>query len=191
VELQVPTCVHSDVAESTTVTRGKLLALIARQPPALIIMEACSGAHDWARRFRAVGHEIRLLAPQYVVPFRHGQKSDPNDALVLTEAGLRPSIPSVPVKSVEQQDIQAQHRVRERLVKNRTALINQIRGLLLEYGIVIPQGIYRLRKHVPRILEDADNGLTMTFRDLLQSLAREAQGPRCLHCRGDATAHPA
>jgi transposase len=158
---------------NTTVTRGKLLALIARQSPALIVMEACSGAHDWARRFRAVGHEVRLLAPQYVVPFRHGQKNDPNDALVLTEAGLRPSIPSVPIKSVEQQDIQAQHRVRERLVKNRTALVNQIRGMLLEYGIVIPQGLYRLRKRMPGILEDADNGLSLAFRDPLQSLAQE------------------
>lgn len=158
---------------NTTVTRGKLLALIARQPPALIIMEACGGAHDWARRFRALGHEVRLLAPQYVVPFRHGQKNDPNDARALTEAGVRPSLPTVPIKSVEQQDIQALHRVRARLVKNRTALANQMRGLLLEYGVVIPQGISRLRKHVPRILEDADNELSLVFRDLLQSLARE------------------
>jgi transposase len=105
----------------TTVTRGKLLAFMARQPPALVVMEACGGAHDWARRFRAVGHEVRWLAPQYVVPFRHGQKHDPNDALALTEAGRRPSLPSVPVKSVEPQDIQAWHRVRERLVKHRTA----------------------------------------------------------------------
>ncbi len=152
---------------NTTVPRGKLLGLIARQPPALIVMEACRGAHDWTRRFRAVGHEARLLAPQYVVPFRHGQKNDPSDALALTEAGVRPSIPTVPIKSVEQQDIQALHRVREQLVKNRTALANQMRGLLLEYGVVIPQGIYRLRKHVPRILEDADNELSLVFRDLL------------------------
>ncbi len=158
---------------NTTVTRGKLLALIARQPPALMVMEACRGAHDWARRFRALGHEVRLLAPQYVVPFRHGQKNDPNDALALTEAGLRPSIPSGPVKSGEQQDIQAWHRVRERLVKNRTAFVNQIRGLLLEYGVVIPQGIYRLRKRVLGILADADNGLSSTLRELLQSLAHE------------------
>ena len=75
----------------TTVTRAKLLAFMARQPPALVVMEACGGAHDWARRFRAVGHQVRWLAPQYVVPFRHGQKNDPNDALALTEAGLRPS----------------------------------------------------------------------------------------------------
>jgi transposase len=120
-----------------------------------------------------VGHEVRLLAPQYVAPFRHGQKNDPNDALALTEAGLRPSIPSALVKSVEQQDIQALHRVRERLVKHQTALANQMRGLLLECGVVIPQGIYRLRKHLPRILEDAANELSLVVRDLLRSLARE------------------
>jgi transposase len=158
---------------NTTVARGKLLALIARQPPALIFMEACGGAHDWARRFCAMGHEVRLLAPQYVTPFRRGQKNDPNDALALTEAGQRPHIPTVPIKTVEQQDLQALHRVRERLVKNRTAVVNQVRGLLLEYGIVIPQGIARLRKRLPRVLEEADNGLSFLMRDLLQSLQSE------------------
>ena len=155
---------------NTTVARGKLLALIARPPPALLFMEACGGAHDWARRFCAMGHEVRLLAPQYVPPFRRGQKNDPNDALALTEAGQRPHIPTVPIKTVEQQDIQALHRVRERLVKNRTAVVNQVRGLLLEYGIVIPQGIARLRKRLPRVIEEADNGLSFLMRDLLQSL---------------------
>jgi transposase len=118
-----------------------------------------------------MGHEVRLLAPQYVPPFRRGQKHDPNDALALTEAGQRPHIPTVPMKTVEQQDLQALHRVRERLVKHRTAVVNQVRGLLLEYGIVIPQGIARLRKRLPRVLEEADNGLSFLIRDLLQSLA--------------------
>ena len=117
-----------------------------------------------------MGHEVRLLAPQYVTPFRRGQKNDPNDALALTEAGQRPHIPTVPIKTIEQQDIQALHRVRERLMKNRTALVNQVRGLLLEYGIVIPQGIARLRKRLPRVIEEADNGLSFVLRDLLQSL---------------------
>jgi transposase len=164
---------QGQVKTNKTVTRGQLLEVITRQPPALIVMEACGGAHDWARRFRQVGHEVRLIAPQYVTPFRQGQKNDHNDAQALTEAGLRPGIPSVPIKTVEQQDTQALHRVRERLVKNRTALVNQIRGLLLEYGLVIPQGIYRLRKQLPRILEDAENGLTMDFRDVLESLSTE------------------
>ena len=108
-----------------------------------------------------------------MVPFRHGQKHDPNDALALTEAGRRPSLPSGPVKSVEPQDIQAWHRVRERLVKNRTALVNHIRGLLLEYGVVIPQGLSRLRQRLPGILADADNGLSCAFRELLQNLVHE------------------
>jgi transposase len=136
-------------------------------------MEACGSAHYWARPFRAHGHEVRLLAPQYVVPFRHGQKNDPNDALALTEAERRPSIPSVPVKSAEQQDIQAWHRVRERLVKNRTALVNQIRGFLLEYGVVIPQGLSCVRQRLPGILADVDNDLSFGFRELLQNLAHE------------------
>jgi transposase len=136
---------------NTTVARGKLLTLLARPPPALIFMEACGGAHDWARRFGALGHEVRLLAPQYVTPFRRGQKNDPHDALALTAAGQRPNIPTVPIKIIEQQDLQALHRVRERLVKHRTAVVHQVRGLLLEYGIVIPQGIARLRKRLPRV----------------------------------------
>src|SRR5262250_2253070 len=161
------------IKTNTTVARGKLLALIARQPPALIFMEACGGAHDWARRFRVLGHEVRLLAPQHVPPFRRGQKNDPNDALALTEAGQRPKLPTVPIKTVEQQDIQALHRVRERLVKNRTAFVNQVRGLLMEYGIVLPQGIAHLRKRLPRVLEEADNGLSLGFRALLQRLQSE------------------
>src|SRR5438105_10643880 len=120
-----------------------------------------------------MGHVLRLLAPPYVTPFRRGQKNDPNDALALTEAGQRPHIPTVPIKTIEQQDIQALHRVRERLMKNRTALVNQVRGLLLEYGIVIPQGIARLRKRLPRVIEEADNGLSFVLRDLLQSLLSE------------------
>src|SRR5262245_41369158 len=86
---------------NTAVARGKLLALMARQPPALIFMEACGGAHDWARRFCALGHEVRLLAPQYVTPFRRGQKNDPNDALALAEAGTRPNMPTEPQKNYE------------------------------------------------------------------------------------------
>src|SRR6187200_3178789 len=89
--------------------------------------------------------------------------------LALTEAGQRPNIPTVPIKTVEQQDLQALHRVRERLVKQRTAVVNQVRGLLLEYGMVSPQGIARLRKRLPRVLEEADNGLSFRMRDLLQS----------------------
>src|SRR6516165_9697463 len=160
----LPTRSHQYCSQTRASLKVKYIAvqsitLMARQPPALIFMEACGGAHDWARRFRAMGHEVRLLAPQYVTPFRRGQKNDPNDALALTEAGQRPNIPTVPIKTIAQQDLQGLHRVRERLVKHRTAVVNQVRGLLLEYGIVIPQGIARLRKRLPRVLEEADNGL--------------------------------
>jgi transposase len=120
-----------------------------------------------------MGHVVRLLAPQYVTPYRRGQKNDPHDALALTEAGQRPNIPTVPIKTVEQQDVQGLHRVRERLVKHRTALVNQMRGLLLEYGIILPQGIARLRTRLPRVVEDAENGLSLMMRDLLQSLQGE------------------
>lgn len=161
------------VKTNKTVTRGKLEALIARQPPAVIVMEACGGAHEWARRFVSLGHEVRLLAPQYVTPFRRGQKNDYNDAQALVEAGGRSGMRTVPIKTVEQQDLQALHRVRERLVKNRTALVNQIRGLLAEYGLVMPQGIYGVRKRLPQLVEDADNGLTLGFREVLQSLVTE------------------
>jgi transposase len=136
---------------NTTGARGKLFALRARQPPALIFMEACGGAHDWARRICARGHAVRLLAPQDVTPFRRGQKNAPNDALALPEAGQRPHIPTGPLKTVEPQDLQALHRVRERLVKHRTTVGHQVRGLLLEYGIILPQGIARLRKRLPRV----------------------------------------
>jgi transposase len=161
------------VKTNKTVTRGKLLDVITRQPPALIVMEAGSGAHDWARRFLALGHEVRVIAAQYVTPFRHGQKHDRHEAQALTAAGLRPGIPSVPLKTVAQQDMHALHRVRERLVKHRTALVNQLRGVLLAYGLVIPQGISRRRRRLPGLREDAENGLTLEFRDVLQRLATE------------------
>src|SRR5262245_61426771 len=155
---------------NTAVARGKLWALIARQPPALIFMEACGGAHDWARRFCALGHEVRLLAPQYVTPFRRGQKTDPNDALALTEPRHRRQITTGRRKTLEQPEFQGLPRVRERGVQHRTAGVNQVRGRLLEYGIVIRQGLARLRKRLPRVLEEADNGLSFLMRDLLQRL---------------------
>jgi transposase len=116
---------------------------------------------------------VRLRAPHDAVTCRHGEKNDPNDALALTEAGRRPNIPSVPVKSVEPQDILAVHRVRERLVNNRTALVNHIRDLLLEYGVVISQGLWHVRQRLPGILAAVDKSLSCAFRELPQSLAHE------------------
>jgi transposase len=102
-------------------------------------MEASGGAHYWAREFIKLGHTVKLLPPQFVKPYVQSQKNDPNDAAGICEAVGRPRMRGVPVKSVPQQDMQALHRIRERQIKARTALLNQIRGFLAEYGIVIPQ----------------------------------------------------
>jgi transposase len=135
--------------------------------------QACGGANYWAREMIALGHEVKLIAPQYVKPFVKGNKNDYNDAEAIAEAAQRPTMRFVPIKSVEQQDIQNLHCQRERIKKARTALANQIRGLLAEYAVVINKGIVAVRKGLPDILEDADNGLTMRSRELFAQLLEE------------------
>src|SRR5688572_1734406 len=125
--------------------RGALLHFIATLPPALIGMEACGSAHYWARRFREHGHEVRLMAPQFVKAYVKSPKNDTRDAEAICEAVTRPTMRFVPIKQLEHQDIQALHRVRARLIKAKTALVNEIRGLLSEHGIVLPQGITKFR----------------------------------------------
>lgn len=122
------------------IEREKLSAYVANLPLSTIAMESCGGANYWARVFQRQGHTVKLVSPQFVKPFVKTNKNDANDAEAIVEAASRPSMHFVPVKQVEQQDIQSLHRVRSRLVKNRTALINEIRGLNLEYGIAIPKG---------------------------------------------------
>ena len=136
-------------------------------------LEACGGAHYWARRLTAAGHAVRLIAPQFVKPFVKSNKNDTNDAEAICEAAGRPSMRFVSAKSVEQQDIQSLHRVRSRLVSCRTQLVNQLRGLLMEYGIVLPQHVGQVRRGVPEILEDESNELTLLGRRLLASLYNE------------------
>jgi len=153
--------------------RHELMEWMANLPSCLIGMEACSGAHDWARKFRAMGHDVRLMSPQFVSPYMKGNKNDVADAEAICEAVQRPTMRFVPIKSVEQQDIQSLHRVREMAIGHRTALINQIRGLLHEYGIVVGRGSVNLRKALPGVLEDADNGLSPMFRELLYGLYQE------------------
>ena len=136
-------------------------------------MEACGGANYWAREIKALGHEVKLIAPQYVKPYVKGNKNDYNDAEAIAEAAQRPTMRFVPIKSVEQQDIQNLHRQRERIKKARTALVNQVRGLLAEYGIVINKGVAAVRKGLPELLEDAENGLTMRSRELFADLFEE------------------
>ena len=153
--------------------RKQVLPYLARLEPCVIAMEACGGANYWAREMKDLGHEVKLIAPQYVKPYVKGNKNDYNDAEAIAEAAQRPTMRFVPIKSVEQQDIQNLHRQRERIKKARTALVNQVRGLLAEYGIVINKGVAAVRKGLPGILEDAENGLTMRGRELFADLLEE------------------
>ena len=158
---------------SRKLTRGRLSAVVARLAACTIAMEACGSAHHWARLFRTFGHEVRLIAPQFVKPYVKSNKNDAADAEAICEAAQRPSMRFVAVKTVEQQDIQGIHRMRSLAVQQRTAQINQIRGLLLEYGIEVAQGRAALQRRLPEILEDADNGLSARFRAELHGLAEE------------------
>src|SRR3979490_732144 len=128
-----------------TVRREQLMETVAALPPCLIGMEACSGAHEWARRFQELGHTVRLMAPVFVAPYKKSGKNDGNDAEAICEAVARPNMRFVPVKSAEQQAGLSLHRVRQGFIEQRTATINRIRGLRAEFGIVLPQKIGRRR----------------------------------------------
>jgi len=164
---------HGKVVLKKKLTRNKLSAFIANLAPCLIGLEACRGAHYWVRIFKAQGHKVRMIAPQFVKPYVKSNKNDAVDAEAICEAVQRPSMRFVPEKSIVQQDIQSLHRVRSQLVTRRTAQVNQIRGLLQEYGLIIPKGISNVRKAIPMILEDADNTLTCLFRAILSELYDE------------------
>lgn len=154
--------------------RKQVLTYFANLPSCRVAMEACGGTHYWARELSKLGHEVKLISPQFVKPYVKSNKNDYNDAEGICEAAGRPNMRFVTVKSVEQQDIQGLHRIRQSVVKQRTALGNQMRGLLGEYGIVIGNGIGQVRRRVPEILEDGENALTDRFRgwlaELLESL---------------------
>jgi transposase len=137
--------------------RAELLAFIVNLPTCTIAMKAYATSNYWGRQFEKLGHTVKLISPQYVKPFTKGQKNDRNDAQAIAEAASRPTMHFVAIKSVEQQDIQSIHRIRQRLVVQRTALCNQIRGLLAEYGVFIPQGISHIRSRLLMILDDTNN----------------------------------
>jgi transposase len=134
-------------------------------------MEACASAHHWGRTLQRLGHTVRLMAPQFVKPYVKTNKNDAADAEAICEAVSRPSMRFVPIKNIEQQAILSVHRVRQGFVKARTAQANQIRGLLGEFGLVIPQGIYNVTRRIPELLEDASNELPVLFRELINRLA--------------------
>jgi transposase len=150
--------------------RAELMNFFAKLLPCLIGMEACGSAHFWARQLAQLGHTVKLMAPQFVKPYVKTNKNDARDAEAICEAVSRPNMRFVPVKTVEQQGLLALHRARQGFVRTRTAQANQIRGLLGEFGLVIPQGIRCLERQIPAILGDAHNGLANTTRELLQRL---------------------
>jgi transposase len=133
--------------------RGQVLAFVAQLPACLVAMEACAGAHHWGREFRKLGHRVQLIPPQYVKAFVRGNKTNRNDAEAICEAGLRPRMPSVAVKSEEQQALLSLHRVRQLVDTQRKQLANQLRGLLAEFGIAIPKGFAALHAALPEALE--------------------------------------
>ena len=155
------------------VSRSKLPATIALLPSCLIGMEVCGGSNYWARRFRAMGHTVKLISPQFVKPYVKTNKNDYNDAEAICEAVTRPNMRFVPIKAVEQQDIQLLHRVRSKAVKDRVALSNQIRGLLMEYGIIVRQGDVYLRKQLAYLCEEDDSDLTAQAKAIFVDLYGE------------------
>lgn len=148
-------------------SRKQLTTYFGNHEPTHIAMEACGSAHYWARQFESYGHTVSLLPAQHVKAYLRGQKNDYNDALAIAEASHHNAIRSVPIKTIEQQDNQALHRIRQLRIKEQRSLANQLRGLLSEYGITLPQGACHIRKQIPWVLADAENGLTMLFRELL------------------------
>lgn len=152
------------------IRREGLLTEIAALEPCVIGVEACTGAFYWQRQFETLGHTVKVIAPQYVKPFVKHQKNDQNDAEAICTALMLPNMKYVPTKSEEQQDIQALHRARQRLVNHRTALVSQMRGLLLDRGIPIALSIRRARRAIPEILEDQSNGLSAMSREIISDL---------------------
>jgi transposase len=171
---------HGRLVLRRKLSRTNLCAFLANLPRCLIGLEAGSGAHAWGREIRKLGHEVRLMSPHDVMPSRTGDKHNPNGAAAICEAVSRPHLRFVAIKSVEPQDMPALHRIREHLVKARTAVVNHIRGLSAGYGVVMPQGIEQVGQTLPRMLEEAENGLTAFARALFAALVARL---RTLHAQ--------
>ena len=161
---------HGKTVMKKQLKRTQVAEFFANLSPCLIGMEACGSAHYWARKLQGFGHTVRLMAPQFVKPYVKTNKNDAADAEAICEAVTRPTMRFVPVKHVEQQALLAVHRVRQGLVKARTAQANQIRGLLSEFGLIIPQGIAHISKRVPEMLDNAGDEVPGIFRELMQRL---------------------
>lgn len=155
---------------SKALKRTELMRFFSNLPPCLIGMEACASAHYWAGKLSDAGHTVKLMAPQFVKPYVKTNKNDMRDAEAICEAVTRPNMRFVHIKTVEQRELLGLHRARQGFVAARTAQANQIRGLLAEFGIVMPKGIHCLQQNIPGILEDAENGLTTISRSLFARL---------------------
>ena len=163
-----------------SLTRRKFAEFLGKQKPSLVAFEACASAHYWARTAVRLGHEVKIIPAKAVAPLRQGHKTDSNDALAVAEAAHRPKIKAAPMKSVEQQGMQAIQRARELLIHECVALSNHLRGILLEFGITVPQGFASLLRALPEILEDGDNELPDLYRPTLNRLHQ-----RLLELRAD------
>lgn len=161
---------HGHVAFRRQLKREQMAKFFVNLPACLVGMEACGGAHHWARKLQSMGHQVRLVAPQFVKPYVKTNKNDSADAEAICEAVGRPNMRYVPIKSAEQQAVLALHRVRQSFVRARTAQANQIRGLLAEFGVIVPQGIAHITARVPQLIEDGANEIPGTFRLLIQRL---------------------
>lgn len=154
-------------------SRQKLAPFMAKQDKAIVVMEACYSSHYWARLFEGMGHIVRLIPAQHVKPFVRGNKNDRNDSIAIAEASWRPNIKFVPLKSVEQQDIQALHRIRDKLIARRTSIINQTRGLLSEYGVIIPQGLKSFTQHISALIDPKDERISLRMKQQLRGTKEE------------------
>lgn len=165
---------HEQVQCRKQLKRAQMLDFFRQLEPCLVAMEACGGAHYWARELIKLGHQVRLIAPQFVKPYVKSGKNDANDAEAICEAASRPTMRFVPIKTAEQQAGQSLHRIRSRLIRARTALVNEIRGLLGEFGLVIAQrGAAAAHRLLQQSLETPDNGLPGKMRELLKELQDE------------------
>ena len=177
-------CVFSPerlLVSNQRLSRKQLTEFLVKQVPSIVVIEACYSSHYWARKVQSMEHEVRIIPAQHAKPFVRGNKNDTNDAIAIAEASWRPNIRFVPVKTLEQQDIQALHRIREKLISRRTTVINQTRGLLSEYGVTIPMGLASFRVHLVALTHRTNNSITSLIKQQLASVLQEydALSARC------------
>lgn len=168
-------CIMTSEREITfnkAMKRAQLIQWLVKQQPSLVVMESCGGANYWARFAQSHGHQVMIIPPRQVKPFRTGQKTDANDAIAIAIASQAPNIKPARCLSVDQQALQAVERMRGMLDKQKLQLSNQIRGLLLEFGIVINQGVSSFKKRIPEILEDAENDLSSAMRESVYEMSQ-------------------